>query len=88
MKARCSIAEMLDQLNEDDSTAVRGALAGKVGATDLSHVLRLNGYRIMPHTIRRHRRDLCSCSDPKPADLGMAGSISGALALLDNGGRA
>lgn len=85
---RCSIAEMLDELNDDDSKAVRSAIAGRVRATDLSEILRANGYRIMSATIRRHRRDLCSCSDPKPADLEKAGSISGALALLENGGRA
>lgn len=85
---RCSIAEMLDELNGDDATAVREALAGKVGASDLSSILRANGHRIMPQTIRRHRRDLCSCSDPRPADLEKAGSISGALALLNHGGRA
>jgi hypothetical protein len=85
---RCSIAQMLGQLNADDEKAVRAALAGKVGATDLSAVLRGNGYRIMPHTIRRHRHDLCACSNPAPANIEKAGSISGALALLEDGGRA
>lgn len=85
---RCSIAEMLDQLKDTDAKAVRAALDGSVGAVELSAVLRAHGFRIMSQTIRRHRRDDCSCSTPSTADFAEAGSIEGALALLNNGGRA
>lgn len=80
---RCSIARLFDELTEDDAAAVRKALASKVDARDLSDILRGNGHRIMTHTIRRHRRDECSCSTATPRQsLASVGSISGALALL------
>lgn len=84
---KCTVKVLLEQLNEHDAAAVKAALADpRTAAADLSAVLRNNGFRIMPQTIRRHRNDLCSCSAREQApDFAKAGSIAGALALLNKG---
>jgi hypothetical protein len=87
---QCSVGKMLDQLSEGDAAAMKQALANPdTRAVDLSALLRAHGYRIMAHTLRRHRNDQCSCSTRLgAADFTQAGSIEGALALLNNGGHA
>lgn len=90
---RCSVGKMLGELGETDKAAVENAInGGSVSAHDLSLVLRTYGYRVMPQTIRRHARDLCSCTadpDGVSVELSRAGSIDGALTLLTTkGGRA
>lgn len=89
---RCSVAATLSKLGDQDRAAVEAAFAGEVSSTDLSSVLRAYGYRVMPQTLRRHIRDLCSCSagaNNQLAEYTSAGSIEGALHLLTSkGGRA
>lgn len=90
---RCSVGKMLGELSDTDRAAVEDAINGSsVTAHDLSLVLRTYGHHVMPQTIRRHARDLCSCSrepDGVSAELSRAGSIDGALTLLTTkGGRA
>lgn len=86
---QCTVGAMLDKLNDGDAAAMKNALANPATkASDLSALLRAHGYRIMPHTLRRHRNDLCACSARSGAsDFTQATSIEGALALLNESGR-
>lgn len=53
---RCSLCAALAAMTESESSAVRQALAGKLGANPLHKILSQNGYHTSREAIALHRR--------------------------------
>lgn len=60
-RAWCSVCELLKDLPEADSAALKMRLESKtITHNALSEVLKRNGYEISSSTLGRHRRKLCT----------------------------
>jgi hypothetical protein len=62
-RERCSMAKVLDKLDEADTAALIGMLALDSGwpHAEISNAMRAEGHRVSPETIGRHRRGACRC---------------------------
>lgn len=60
-RAWCTVCELLKDLPEADSAALKMRLESKtITHNSLAEVLKKNGYDISPSTLGRHRRKLCA----------------------------
>lgn len=58
----CSVAATLEQLNDEDTAALRAVLEDKRWrATDIATQLEAEGITLPSSTISRHRRGACKC---------------------------
>lgn len=58
----CSVAKVLEVLDEKDAAVLRAALANPdVTAAAIEAVLGANGHTVRQSTVSRHRRQRCAC---------------------------
>ena len=61
-RPRCTVAQLIDRLNEEDGADLADALASPMLATVIAEeVERVHGVHISGTTMARHRRGACSC---------------------------
>jgi len=59
---RCSVTELLKQLDDDERVAVEKAIDDhSIMGTTISEVLKARGHKLGADAVRRHRRKVCSC---------------------------
>ena len=59
----CTVGALLNDLNDNDAVALEATLANdRIAHSDLSRILRDNGFDLAPQTLARHRRQLCRCN--------------------------
>jgi hypothetical protein len=58
---QCSVAAILDALDDSDRAALVAAFASTQPSTSIARALLTINVRIAPTTLSRHRRGECSC---------------------------
>lgn len=58
---RCSVANLLDTLDDDDRQALLDAFASDLQHAQITRALKAEGHRVGDQTIARHRGGECSC---------------------------
>lgn len=61
-RLRCAIAVLLEQLDHDDKRTLAGWLTDlTISNAAIERALVSQGHLIRQHTVRRHRKNECSC---------------------------